>query len=85
MTLALIALAVLAVVIFAFVLEPVLRARGDRVVLDAAALPEHHDGLTIDEADVAAPERQPGTVTDTDERQGGRRVTIERSAGSDAS
>ena len=37
MTLALVGLAVLAVVIFAFVLEPIVRAHGDQAVLDAAA------------------------------------------------
>jgi hypothetical protein len=43
----LLGLTVLAVVIFAFVLEPVLRAKADRVELDAAAfapLPEHPTG-----------------------------------------
>jgi hypothetical protein len=46
-TLPLIGLAVLALVILAFVLEPVLRARPDRVELDAAALtplPERRTG-----------------------------------------
>ena len=85
MTLALIALAVLAVIIFGFVLEPVLRARGDRVVLDAAVLPEHDDALALDEVDALAPERVPGRSTDGDERSIGRRAAIDRPAGSDAS
>lgn len=84
MTLALIALAVLAVVIFAFVLEPIVRARGDRAVLDAAALPEHDEQLT-DEIDAEQLENQAAAAVEGDERQSRQRVTIDRPAGSDAS
>ena len=86
MTLALVGLAVLAVVIFAFVLEPVLRARGDRAVLDAASLPEHDFGLPDDDAiGNESLEDLPRPSQALDERQGGRRTAIDRPAGSDAS
>ena len=49
MILSLIALAVLAAVIFAFVLEPILRARADRVELDSVALEPLADAATGDE------------------------------------
>ena len=84
MTLALVALAVLAVVIFAFVLEPIVRAKSDQAVLDAAALPEHETPL--DDDDVARPASdEPSVTVEQDERLSGRRVKIERPAGSDAS
>ena len=82
MTLALIALAVLAVVIFGFVLEPIVRARGDQAVLDAAALPEHE--LMLDDAD-GEPDGHDRAIDTPDQQIGGRLVGIERPAGSDAS
>lgn len=48
MTLSLIAIAVLSIVVLAFVLEPILRARSDAVVLDAAALPRSEPELQDD-------------------------------------
>jgi len=67
------AVIVLAIVVFAFVLEPVLRARSDRVVLDAVALPRPADSVVnddelisveISEADEPLPERSSsGRVT----------------------
>lgn len=83
MTLALVALAVLAVVIFAFVLEPIVRARSDQAVLDAAALPEHEPAVDDDDL-VTTDGVEPPPTVDQDERSSGRRVTIERPAGSDA-
>ena len=84
MTLALVALAVLAVVIFAFVLEPIVRARGDRAVLDAAVLPEHDEPLDDDET-VEQPDSEPAFEGNSDDRLRGGRVAIDRPAGSDAS
>jgi hypothetical protein len=49
MIVALIGLAVLALVVFAFVLEPVLRGRADQVVLDAVAEPRPVEQLIADE------------------------------------
>jgi hypothetical protein len=43
MTLALIASIVIALVVFAFVLEPVLRARGDRIIVEGVTLPPAPD------------------------------------------
>ena len=83
MTLALVALAVLAVVVFAFVLEPVVRARGDRTVINTVALPERETPLDEDEAFEPA-EDEPAAI-DGDERLSGRRLPIDRPAGSDAS
>ena len=83
MTLALISLAVLAVVIFAFVLEPIVRARGDRAILDAAVLPTHDEPFDDDVLERA--DSEPGSDADADERMGNRRIAIDRPAGSDAS
>ena len=84
MTLALVALAVLAVVVFAFVLEPIVRARGDRTVIDTIALPEHETPLEDD--DMLEPEMdEPAAAIDGDERLSGRRLPIDRPASSDAS
>jgi hypothetical protein len=83
-TLAMIALAVLAVVIFAFVLEPILRARGDRAVLDAAVLPEHDEPVEDDEI-VELRDGEQVPEANSDERLRGGRVAIDRPAGSDAS
>lgn len=82
MTLALVGLVVLAVVIFAFVLEPIVRARSDQAVLDAAVLPEHDD--EPDEVDTYGPSGDEPEA-DGDKRTGGRRVAIERPASSDVS
>lgn len=51
MTLAIIGSIVLAIVVFAFVLEPVLRARADSVVLDEVALPRSPE--RVEDADQA--------------------------------
>jgi hypothetical protein len=82
-TLALIALVVLAVVVFAFVLEPIVRARSDQAVLDAAALPEHDEPPADDEV-VEQTDNQPSVAIDSD-HLGSRRVSIDRPAGSDVS
>lgn len=50
MILPLIGLAVLALIMLVFVLEPILRARSDAVVLDAAALPRT-ESEPVDEVD----------------------------------
>lgn len=84
MTLALVALAVLAVVVFAFVLEPVVRARADRTVIDTVALPDHDAPLDDDEA-LEPDEDVPSAAIEGDERLSGRRLPIDRPAGSDAS
>ena len=84
MTLALVALAVLAVVIFAFVLEPIVRARGDRTVLDAAVLPDHDEPVDDDEIAEDLDNEQTTDVNSDDRLRGGR-VAIDRPAGSDAS
>jgi hypothetical protein len=83
-TLALVGLAVLAVVIFAFVLEPIVRARGDRAVLDAAVLPEHDEPVEDDEF-VEQLDSEPASEVHSDDRLRGGRVAIDRPAGSDAS
>ncbi|HEX5167330.1 MAG TPA: hypothetical protein VFV93_18120 [Thermomicrobiales bacterium] len=84
MTLALVALAVLAVVVFAFVLEPVVRARGDRTVIDTVALPEHE--APLEDVEALEPDAdEPTAAIDGDERLSGRRLPIDRPAGSDAS
>ncbi len=85
MTLALVALAVLAVVIFAFVLEPIVRARGDHAVLDAAALPEHDPALMDDDVDAELVDDPSAPEHDADERPNGRRMTLDRPAARDAS
>lgn len=81
----LVGVVVLAIVVFGFVLEPVLRAKSDRVVLDAVALPRAaeivDDDLDESPIDAAADEQ-------SHERSGGGRVTLDRpvrSAGSDIS
>ena len=83
MTLAMVALAVLAVVVFAFVLEPIVRARREHAVLDASALPEYDDILSDD----PLPDQinEPTPSIDEDERLTRRGVSIDRPAGSDAS
>jgi hypothetical protein len=66
-TVALIGLAVIAVIVFLFVLEPILRAKSDATVLDSAALPrvpnprdtsDDEPGLE-DEVDAATPASDP--------------------------
>lgn len=75
-----IALIVLAVVVLAFVLEPVLRARPDAVVLDAAALPRalpeitdegKDDPAAADVHDEPAARRPPGVPTSIEPRPAG--------------
>jgi hypothetical protein len=84
MTLSLIAVAILAAIMFLFVLEPVLRARGDRVVLDAAALPRRDESSVDDDPtesgqplDTAAPPSLPAL------HQPGGRVASNQTAGGD--
>ncbi len=48
MTLALVGTALLAILVFAFVLEPLLRARPDEIVVDAVALPDVVDDELAD-------------------------------------
>lgn len=60
MTLAIIGSIILAIVVFAFVLEPVLRARADRVVLDEVALPRSRERIGDDESvEALDPEIEP--------------------------
>jgi hypothetical protein len=86
-TLPLIGLAVLALVILAFVLEPVLRARPDRVELDAAAfapLPERRTGddeLLVNEDELR--ERDAAVDGEVESRPSG--VPVERRAVGDLS
>lgn len=61
-TFALIGLAIIALVVFLFVLEPILRAKGDEAVLDAAALPR-----TLDPRDVDNTDLEPTGMADDDE------------------
>lgn len=84
MTLALVALGILAVVIFAFVLEPVLRSRSDQTMLDAAALPVHESHVDNDDIEGSDSAGTPPEIGH-DERPSGQRVSIERPVGSDAS
>lgn len=63
MILAFIASIVLAIVVFAFVLEPVLRARADSVVLDEVALPRSPERVEDDEqAEALGSEIEPETA-----------------------
>jgi hypothetical protein len=87
-TLALLAIIVLAIVVFAFVLEPVLRARGDRVVLDAVSLPRPEDEPIEDAVVDGASdddERRDMSGGRVEERRPNVAVPIDRPAGSDAS
>jgi hypothetical protein len=83
MTLALIASVVIALVVFAFVLEPILRARGDQVTLDELALPlapaEHRDGDGL-----GLPEPPPPDEPLPEVERPAARATLDRPAGSDA-
>ena len=80
-----IALLVLAVVVFAFVLEPILRAKRDQVVLDAVALPEP-EPLEEDEIDAAESVLDhTSSPPKADERIAARRINVDRPAGSDLS
>ena len=87
MTVALIGLAVLAVVIFAFVLEPVLRARPEGATLDAVAEPRPAEMLTNDGAlslddDSDRPSASAGGERDTPLRQP---IVVDRPAAGDVS
>lgn len=60
MTLALIGTALLAILVFAFVLEPLLRARPDEIVVDAVALPDlADDDVDSVEQDSDEPQEEP--------------------------
>lgn len=78
----LIAVALLAVAIFAFVLEPVLRAKSDVVQLDAVAMPR--PGEHPEDAPDAEPEPSAEVAEDA-ELAIAPRVVLDRPAGSDAS
>lgn len=81
MELALVASVVIALVVFAFVLEPVIRARGDQVVVDEVALPlppEEHLDPDAPESfvkDAGEPAERPAVRTSH---------PLDRPAGSDA-
>jgi hypothetical protein len=81
MTLAMAGIALLAVVVFLFVLEPVLRARGDEVVLDASALPRAVEPLPDGDQTLDA---EPPHPKQAESQQPGSRIAIDRPAGSDA-
>ena len=87
MTLPLIGLAVLAVVIFAFVLEPVLRARGDRVELDAAVLSRLSQRRTGDDDLLVSPDEELQRAEQHDGERAGRPsgAAVERRAAGDLS
>jgi hypothetical protein len=82
---AIIGMVVIALVVLAFVLEPILRARGDVVVLDSVALPElvepDDDELIDGVEDDEILDAEPGA----DDRATAGRMTIDRAASSDAS
>jgi hypothetical protein len=85
-TVELIGLVVLALVVFAFVLEPVIRARGDQVVLDAVAEPLPAEQL----ADVdprASSDATDGPAPSADDRAAHPRapVAVDRPVAGDAS
>jgi hypothetical protein len=82
MTLSMIAIGLLALVMFLFVLEPVLRARGDEVVLDAAALPRASEPVAESDDD-AQTNPSPPETRQHDESNPGGRVAIDRPASSD--
>lgn len=84
MTIALVALVILAIVVFAFVLEPIVRAHSDRAVLDAVALPQPVDTDDRDDNDPTVDEQAASSISD-DEASGNRRLSIDRAAGIDAS
>ncbi len=83
MTLALAALVILAIVVFAFVLEPVVRAHSDRAVLDAAALPNRDDSDDLNDDEITQAD-QAVSLPD-DETRDSRRLAIDRLTGNDAS
>jgi hypothetical protein len=78
-----IAIALLALAVFLFVLEPVLRARGDEVVLDASALPRVTEPVNEDAAADAADEAISGFPQQHEEPHPGGRVALDRPASSD--
>lgn len=82
MTLELVGVVVLAIVVFAFVLEPVLRARGDRVVLDAVAMPRPAE---VNDDDDDALDADDAIDSSNPERVSGGRVTLVRPVSSDIS
>jgi hypothetical protein len=82
---AILGMVIIALVVLAFVLEPVLRARSDAVVLDTVPLPEVVESDEDDSADILD---DPDVATDAayaDERPTAGRVTMDRAASSDAS
>jgi hypothetical protein len=82
----LVAIGVLAITIFAFVLEPVLRARSDRVVLDAIALPRPSETRDdIDDVLAAAGEDDAAGSIEGEDRVVGERVALNRPVSSDLS
>jgi len=80
-TLALVGTVLLAILVFAFVLEPLLRARPDEIIVDAVALPVRVDDAT--EPEVSDDERIEASHDDTGERSIPGRV-VDRAVGGDA-
>jgi hypothetical protein len=83
MTLALVASVIMALIVFAFVLEPILRARGDRVTVDQVALPlaadEHFDPDASEHAEPLLPGEPPAP----DQDRLAARATLDRPVSSD--
>lgn len=58
-------LLIIAVVVFLFVIEPVLRASGDETVIDTVALPQAIDPRDIDDETLELPEVREDDGSDT--------------------
>lgn len=80
MTIAIVGSIVLAVVVFAFVLEPVLRAREDRVVLDEIAGPQPAQPFPDDDEFVSADGDDETVIAESPSR---RPVQVDRPLGGD--
>ena len=81
MTLALVASLVIALAVFLFVLEPVIRARADQVTLDEVALPLPPKELDAGEALIEPPFETDDTPPATE--RPAARAALDRPAGSD--
>lgn len=80
MTLALIGTVLLAILVFAFVLEPLLKARPDEIVIDAVALPDLADDDSALDEDSGEPQEEPRVAAE--ERPVTGRV-VDRAVGGD--
>jgi hypothetical protein len=82
---AIIGMVIIALLVLAFVLEPVLRARSDAVVLDTLPLPETSEPEEDEPLDNLVNQDAEDTARVTDDRPTAGRVTMDRAASSDAS